>query len=79
MGCGTPVVTSVVSSLPEVAGNAALSIWPEDIEALANALWRVIDDSALRNELRQRGFEQVKRFTWQKAANTLLEIYARVA
>jgi glycosyltransferase involved in cell wall biosynthesis len=79
MGCGTPVVTSSVSSLPEVAGDAALCVWPEDVEALANALWRVIDDSALRNELRKRGFEQVKRFTWPMAADTLLHIYARVA
>jgi len=79
MGCGTPVVTSSVSSLPEVAGDAALSVWPEDVEALANALWRIIDDGALRNELRQRGFEQVKRFTWSRAATTLLGIYAGVA
>ena len=78
MGCGTPVVTSSVSSLPEVAGDAALLIPPEDVEALADALWRLINDSALRNDLRSRGFQQVSRFTWKRAAESLLDIYTRI-
>ncbi len=79
MGCGTPVVTSSVSSLPEVAGEAALLIDPEDVDALAHALWRLIDDEALRQALCLRGLGQVKRFTWQRAAESLLGIYARIA
>ena len=77
MGCGTPVVTSCVASLPEVAGNAALLIQPEDEEALADALWRLISDQELRQTLQQRGFQQVKRFTWERAASKLLQVYAR--
>ncbi len=79
MGCGTPVVTSNVSSLPEVAGDAALQIPPDDVDALADALWRSIGDTALRESHRTRGFERVARFTWRRAAEDLIGIYARVA
>lgn len=78
MGCGTPVVTSTTSSLPEVAGDAALLVSPDDIEALAHAMWRLIDDGALRNDLRARGFSRVKQFTWERAAQDLLGIYAHL-
>jgi glycosyltransferase involved in cell wall biosynthesis len=79
MGCGTPVVTSNVSSLPEVAGDAALQVPPDDVDALADALWRSISDTALRQVHRTRGFEQVARFTWRRAAEDLLGVYARIA
>ncbi len=79
MACGTPVVTTPVSSLPEAAGEAALFVSPEDVEALADALWQLIDDSALRNELRSRGFQQAKRFTWAAAAKKVLGIYQSLA
>jgi len=79
MACGTPVVTSDVSSLPEVAGDAALLVSSEDVDALAEALWRLLDDTQLRNELRTRGFQQASRFTWKRAAETLLGIYAQIA
>ncbi len=75
MACGTPVVTGNVSSLPEVAGDAALLVPPEDVEALAEALWRTLSDGVLRNLLRERGFQQVKRFTWSAAAERLLGLY----
>ncbi|MBC7235348.1 MAG: glycosyltransferase family 4 protein, partial [Chloroflexi bacterium] len=78
MACGTPVVTSTTSSLPEVAGEAALLVPPKDVEALADALWRLLDDGALRNDLRAKGFEQAKRFTWERAAKALLGIYHHV-
>lgn len=78
MGCGTPVVASNASSLPEVAGDAALLVPPEDVEALAEAMWRLLSDDALRNELRNRGFKQVSRFTWERAAENLLAIYAQI-
>jgi glycosyltransferase involved in cell wall biosynthesis len=79
MGCGTPVVTSMVSSLPEVAGKAALMVPPEDVEALAQAMWQLMSDQALRNDLVRRGYEQVKRFTWRQSAGRLLDIYSHIA
>lgn len=75
MGCGTPVVTSTASSLPEVAGDAALMVDPLDIEALAEALGRLINDGALRDDLRHKGFQRAERFTWQRSAQELLSIY----
>ncbi|NLG28782.1 MAG: glycosyltransferase family 4 protein [Chloroflexi bacterium] len=75
MGCGTPVVTANASSLPEVAGDAALLVDPNDVPALAHALWRLIDDVALRDALVARGAAQVARFTWQSAAERLLSVY----
>lgn len=75
MACGTPVVTSRVSSLPEVAGNAAMLVNPLDLDEIVNAIRRLLDDSALRAELIQKGYEQVKRFTWEASANHLRQIY----
>lgn len=79
MGCGTPVVTSDVSSLPEAAGDAALQVPPNDVDALADALWRALSDAVLREDLRARGLTQVRRFTWKQAAKDLIRIYQRVA
>jgi glycosyltransferase involved in cell wall biosynthesis len=78
MACGTPVVTSNVSSLPEVAGDAALMVNPLDVEAIAHAIQRILDDSELRKTLIQRGLEQVKHFTWEKSARQLKQIYTDV-
>jgi glycosyltransferase involved in cell wall biosynthesis len=78
MACGTPVVTSTASSLPEAAGEAALLVDPNDVDALTEALWRVIEDSALRNALCARGFEQVKRFSWAESARRLQAVYYAV-
>jgi glycosyltransferase involved in cell wall biosynthesis len=79
LGCGTPVVTSTASSLPEVAGDAALMVPPEDVEALAEVLWRLLDDQALRATLRERGLVQARRFTWDRAARQLLAVYDGMA
>lgn len=78
MACGTPVVTANVSSLPEVAGDAALLIDPYDMPALTNAIRQLVTDDALRRTLIQRGYEQVKQFTWAKAARQLRAVYERV-
>jgi glycosyltransferase involved in cell wall biosynthesis len=75
MACGTPVVTSNVSSMPEVAGDAALSIDPYDVTALAKALRTLLTDETLRETLVKRGFEQAARFTWKKAAVQLKLLY----
>jgi glycosyltransferase involved in cell wall biosynthesis len=68
MACGTPVICSQSSSLPEVAGDAALLVDPLDTEALAAALVRVVGDEGLRRELVQRGFQQARQFSWQRCA-----------
>ena len=75
LACGTPVVTSDVSSLPEVAGDAALLVPPLDVEALSTALHRLLTDTALRARLRERGLIQAQRFRWQQAAQTTLAVY----
>lgn len=78
MACGTPVVTSNISSLPEVAGNAALMVDPLDVDAITDALGRVIADSQLAATLVQRGNEQATHFTWQSAAENLRQIYSQM-
>jgi glycosyltransferase involved in cell wall biosynthesis len=75
MACGTPVVTSNVSSLPEVGGHAALLVNPLDADAISDALGRLLQDAELRQQLVARGFDQARRFTWEKAATQLIEIY----
>lgn len=75
LACGTPVVTSNTSSMPEAAGDAALLVDPTDVEAIAEALWRLLEDASLRNALRARGFEQVKRFSWVASARIIHTIY----
>ncbi len=79
MACGTPVVASNVSSLPEVAGDAALLVDPRDTDALADALARILTDEDLRAELRWRGLERAQQFTWQRAAQQTLTVLETVA
>ena len=74
MACGTPVICSDVSSLPEVAGEAAVQVDPLDVEALAEAMHRVISDAELRATLVERGCEQVQRFSWQRCASQVLQV-----
>jgi glycosyltransferase involved in cell wall biosynthesis len=78
MACGTPVVTSNVSSLPEVAGDAALLVDPHDVDAIADAIRRILDDSALRKTLIERGIAQAAKFTWEDSARQLCQIYKNV-
>jgi glycosyltransferase involved in cell wall biosynthesis len=79
MACGTPVVTSNAGSLPEVVGDAALLVDPENVEDIASAIERVLTDERLREELVKKGFERVKRFSWEKTARETIEIYKSVA
>ncbi|MCG3210878.1 MAG: D-inositol-3-phosphate glycosyltransferase [Anaerolineae bacterium] len=79
MACGTPVLTSNVSSLPEVAGDAALLVNPHDTAAIAAGLLKVMTDAGLRQQLRARGFEQIQKFSWDTAAAQVLEILERIA
>ena len=74
---GTPVVCSNTSSLPELAGDAALTCDPEDVDAIAAAISSVLDDPRLAEDLVRRGREQVKPFTWRAAAEATIESYRR--
>lgn len=75
MACGTPVITSNLSSLPEIVGDAAVLIDPYNEQDLAAGLLRVVNDEQLRVRLRSRGIEQAKKFTWRTAAEKTLELY----
>ena len=79
MACGTPVVSSNVSSMPEVLGTAALFIDPYDVDALAEALRQVLADPELQRTMSQAGLEQVKAFSWTAAAQRLLTVYRSLA
>ncbi len=78
MACGTPVLTSNVSSLPEVAGDAALLIDPHETQAIADGLTRLITDSTLREQLIARGYQQAARFTWERSARELRAVYHQI-
>ena len=75
MAAGTPIVTSNRSALPEVAGDAALLVDPEDTDALAAALRELTGDAGLREELARRGRERVRTFTWEKAVRETWDVY----
>lgn len=75
MACGIPVITSNVTSLPEVIGEAGILVAPTDINGLANALIRVLTDLRLQTTLRQKGLERVKFFSWDRTAQKTLDIY----
>jgi glycosyltransferase involved in cell wall biosynthesis len=79
MAHGTPVVTSNTSSLPEVAGNAALLVNPENVFEIQRGLQRALLDPALRAQMKQRGYEQAQRFSWTISVSRILEIYREVA
>ena len=78
MACGAPVVTSNRTSLPEVAGEAALLVNPENDDELAEAMVRILRDTPLRESLRTKGFERAKQFTWERAARQTMEVYREV-
>jgi glycosyltransferase involved in cell wall biosynthesis len=75
--CGTPVLTSNKSSLPEAAGEAALLIDPHNVEEIAAGLNRVLGDDALRKDLRERGLAHARRFSWSRTAQQTIGVYRR--
>jgi len=79
MACGVPVVCSRVSSLPEVVGDAALTVDPLDVTGLAEAMRQAIEDETLRASLVARGSQRAVTFTWSKAAEELLTVYSSIA
>ena len=78
MASGTPVITSNVSSLPEVVGDAALLIDPYEPAAIAQAMHRVLTEPSLREDLRRRGLQRVKEFSWDRSIRRVHEIYQEV-
>jgi glycosyltransferase involved in cell wall biosynthesis len=74
MKCGCPVVTSNISSLPEVVGDAAIKIDPNDNEALADAMISILRNDALRKDLIKKGFKQSKKYSWKLSARKFLDI-----
>ncbi|MGC9359174.1 MAG: glycosyltransferase family 4 protein [Anaerolineae bacterium] len=79
MACGTPVVVSDVSSLPEIVADAGLTAPPDDPEAIAAAVWRVLDDNGLWDSLAAKGLKRAACFSWDKAAEQTLALYHSVA
>ncbi len=77
MACGAPIVSSNVTSLPEVVGDAGILVSPTDVDALADAIARVLTDDGLRAELRSRSLQRAAQFTWQRAAQQTVETYIR--
>jgi glycosyltransferase involved in cell wall biosynthesis len=79
MASGTPVVTSNVSSLPEVVGDAAVLTDPYDPEAIADGIYRVLTDENLRSDLRRKGLQRAQQFSWEKSVRRVREIYGEAA
>jgi glycosyltransferase involved in cell wall biosynthesis len=79
LACGTPVVTSNISSLPEVVGDAAVLVKPENVFDIARGIREVLLDEELRAQLIRRGREQAARFSWERTARQVLEIYMEAA
>jgi glycosyltransferase involved in cell wall biosynthesis len=79
MASGTPVVTSNVSSLPEVAGDAAILVDPYDTRSIADGIYRVLTDQRLRADLRRLGLARAGQFSWESSVRRVREIYGQVA
>jgi len=79
MAHGTPVVTSNVSSLPEVVGNAAVLVNPENVFEIMRALHRVLQDRALRERLKERGYQQATKFSWEISVRRIMGAYREIA
>lgn len=79
MACGTPVITSNLSPLPEIVGNAGITINPQDNNQLTQAMYKVLTDNSLREKLIGMGLERVKLFNWERAAQKINGTYQKVA
>ncbi len=77
MACGVPVITSNRTSIPEVVGNAAVMVNPENIDEIANAVCRVLQDENLKMDLVKKGLERAKVFSWKKMAEETVRLYER--
>ena len=73
MACGTPVIASNSTSLPEVVGDAAMTVTPTNTEEIAAAMAALLEDKLLHKQLQQRGLERAKAFTWRHTAEQMLD------
>lgn len=73
--CGTPVVTANISSMPEVAGEGALLVDPYNVEEIKEAIIKIRDDKKIKDNLIKKGFENVKKFSWEKTIEQTIEVY----
>jgi glycosyltransferase involved in cell wall biosynthesis len=78
MACGTPVIASNRMSVPEIGGDAALIVDPDNVREMSEAIYRVISDEKLKQTLIKKGYERVRKFTWEKAAQETLEVFREV-
>lgn len=78
MACGTPVITSDTSALPEIAGNAALLIDPYNENEIADAILRLINDDTLHSKMQEAGYERITHFSWSETAKNTLNLYRHV-
>lgn len=78
IACGTPVITSNTSSLPEVVGDAGIMVDPHDVDRLADAMYKVLTNDGLREDMIKKGLERAKMFGWEKCARETLEVYEEV-
>ncbi|HYE22248.1 MAG TPA: glycosyltransferase family 1 protein [Verrucomicrobiae bacterium] len=74
MACGTPVVVSNISSLPEVVGDSGVLVDPQSVDSIADGLLKVLMDKNLQSQMSQKGLERSKQFTWEHTANKVLEV-----
>lgn len=74
MACGTPAITSNTSSLPEVVGDAAIKVNRSDTNQLANAIYKVLINKKLQTQMVKKGFERVKKYSWEKTCEKIIEI-----
>jgi glycosyltransferase involved in cell wall biosynthesis len=79
MACGTPVITSNTSSMPEITGSAAILISPSSVEEISEAMIKVANSDSLRKELREKGLKQAKLFSWTNTARETLDVYRSLA
>ena len=78
MACGTPVVVSNVSALPEIVGDAGLLVDPEDVAGLTVAMWRVLADESLRQDMIAKGLKRAALFSWERAAQETMVVYRQL-
>jgi glycosyltransferase involved in cell wall biosynthesis len=78
MACGTPVITSNTTSLPEVVGDAGIMIEPTNAPLLADKMWEVLSDQDMQEQLSKMGMERAKLFNWEHSAQKTLKLYEEV-